>query len=126
MTVQQIPQAAFAEEWQQWHAEHERKLADPHGFLAVTSLNWLNAEPARFDDAPGTWSSTGAGVTVQLAEGEQLTIGGAAGCGSSSLGAFRRPATPLPPLAPPLGPGGDTRAPPPLPRPPPHPPPLSH
>src|SRR5260370_40231922 len=98
MTVQQIPQAAFAEEWQQWHAEHERKLADPHGFLAVTSLNWLNAEPARFDDAPGTWSSTGAGVTVQLAEGEQLTIGGAAVCGSCTLAGIRGRAPPFPPL----------------------------
>src|SRR6202035_4263404 len=78
MTVQDIAQAAFAQQWQQWHAEHERKLADPHGFLAVTSLNWLSARPALFSDAPGTGSCTGAGVTVQLAEGEQLVIDGTA------------------------------------------------
>ena len=28
--------AAFAAEWEQWHAAHERRRADPHGFLAVT------------------------------------------------------------------------------------------
>jgi uncharacterized protein len=86
MTVQHIDQATFAQEWQQWHAEHEKKLADPHGFLAVTSLNWLSAGPARFDDAPGTWSSTDTGVTVQLAEGEQLTIDGAEVHGRYSFG----------------------------------------
>lgn len=86
MTIQGIDQVTFAEQWQQWHAEHERRLADPHGFLAVTSLNWLSAEPARFDDAPGAWSSTAAGVTVQLAEGEQLAIDGAIIQGSYSFG----------------------------------------
>jgi uncharacterized protein len=32
-------------QWAQWHAEHERRLADPHGFLAVTSLKSLTATP---------------------------------------------------------------------------------
>ena len=86
MTVQHIDRVTFAQQWQQWHAEHETKIADPHGFLAVTSLNWLTAEPARFDDAPGTWSSTDAGVTAALAEGEQLTIDGIAVHGSHSFG----------------------------------------
>src|ERR1022692_2552774 len=86
MTVQHIDRVAFAQQWQQWHAEHESKLADPHGFLAVTSLNWLSATPARFGDAPGSWSSTGAGVTVQLAEDEHLIIDGATVHGSYSFG----------------------------------------
>jgi uncharacterized protein len=86
MTVQHIDRVGFAQQWQQWHAEHERKLADPHGFLAITSLNWLSAKPARFSDAPGTWSSTDAGVTVQLAEGEQLVIDGSTVHGSYSFG----------------------------------------
>jgi uncharacterized protein (DUF1684 family) len=88
MTVQHIDRVAFAQQWQQWHAEHERNLADPHGFLAITSLNWLSAEPARFEDAPGAWSSTDAGVTVRLAEGQQLTIDGAAVGGSYRFGAI--------------------------------------
>ncbi len=86
MTVQHTQQATFTEQWQRWHAEHERLLADPHGFLAITSLNWLDAEPACFGDAPGNWASTDEGVTVQLAEGEQLTIDGTAVRGRHSFG----------------------------------------
>jgi uncharacterized protein (DUF1684 family) len=67
--------AGFAAEWQRWHEAHEQALAAPHGFLAVTSLRWLDTEPARFPDAPGAWSSTDAdGVVVELAEDEKLTL----------------------------------------------------
>jgi uncharacterized protein (DUF1684 family) len=67
--------AEFAAEWQRWHEAHEQALAAPHGFLAVTSLRWPDAEPARFPDAPGAWSSTDAeGVVVELAEDETLTL----------------------------------------------------
>ncbi|WP_127508478.1 DUF1684 domain-containing protein [Actinoplanes solisilvae] len=47
--------------WAECHAEHERTLADPHGFLAITSLNFLDATPRRFPDAPGEWSIGPAG-----------------------------------------------------------------
>ncbi|MFJ1596637.1 DUF1684 domain-containing protein [Streptomyces sp. NPDC088261] len=89
MTVQDIDRvdrAAFAEEWRRWRDAHERVLAGPHGFLAVTSLRWLDAEPARFPDAPGAWSSTADGVRVELDEGEELTVDGAAVHGTYSFG----------------------------------------
>jgi uncharacterized protein (DUF1684 family) len=63
-------------QWAQWHADHERRLADPHGFLAITSLNFLTAAPQRFPDAPGSWSTGPEGVTVELADGETLTVDG--------------------------------------------------
>jgi hypothetical protein len=66
----------YADEWAEWHAEHERRRAAPHGFLAVTGLHWLTGEPQRFDDVPGSWSDGPAGVTVTLAEGEELTVEG--------------------------------------------------
>jgi uncharacterized protein (DUF1684 family) len=68
--------AAFVEDWERWHADHERQLADPHGFLAITSLRWLDEIPARFPDAPGAWSSTDEGVVVELADGEELLLDG--------------------------------------------------
>ncbi|MEU2629865.1 DUF1684 domain-containing protein [Kitasatospora sp. NPDC007106] len=77
MTVRTAAREAFARDWEQWHAEHEKVLTDPHGFLAVTSLRWLDAKPTRFPDAPGAWSSTADGVTVELGEGEELTVRGA-------------------------------------------------
>ncbi|MFE5837750.1 DUF1684 domain-containing protein [Arthrobacter sp. NPDC056493] len=64
--------AAFAAEWEQWHSAHERRRADPHGFLAVTHLHWLGAEPSRFDGVPGTWSVQDDAVTVVLEAGESL------------------------------------------------------
>jgi uncharacterized protein (DUF1684 family) len=44
----------FTAEWNAWHRRQEARLADPHGFLAITSLNWLTDEPQRFPDAPGS------------------------------------------------------------------------
>ncbi|RAM39104.1 DUF1684 domain-containing protein [Arthrobacter globiformis] len=63
---------AFAAEWEQWHAAHERRRADPHGFLAVTHLHWLGAEPSRLEGVPGLWSVQDDAVTVVLEAGESL------------------------------------------------------
>ena len=64
--------ADFATEWEQWHAAHERRRADPHGFLAVTHLHWLGAEPSRLEGVPGSWSVKDDAVTVVLEAGESL------------------------------------------------------
>src|SRR6516164_7576872 len=53
----------FAEEWGAWHRGQEARLADPHGFLAITSLHWLTDEPARTEWSSASpreksWSST--------------------------------------------------------------------
>jgi uncharacterized protein (DUF1684 family) len=67
----------FIEDWMRWRQRRDTALADPHGFLAVTGLHWLTAEPERFDDAPGAWSTGPDGVVVVLDHGEELTVGGA-------------------------------------------------
>ncbi|ACU71668.1 protein of unknown function DUF1684 [Catenulispora acidiphila DSM 44928] len=88
MTVQDVAADvdAFAQTWREWHSGHEDRLADPHGFLAVTSLHWLHEEPQRFPDAPGAWSTGPDGVRVVLAEGEELIVDGAAVHGEYSFG----------------------------------------
>ncbi|WP_087873223.1 DUF1684 domain-containing protein [Arthrobacter globiformis] len=68
--------AAFTAEWEQWHAAHERRRADPHGFLAVTHLHWLGAEPSRLEGVPGIWSVKDDAVTVVLEAGESLLRAG--------------------------------------------------
>jgi uncharacterized protein len=77
---------AFAENWREWHSGHQTRLADPHGFLAVTSLHWLSEEPQRFADAPGAWSTGPDGVRVVLDEGEELVVDGVAVHGEHDFG----------------------------------------
>jgi uncharacterized protein len=81
MTIQDVAVdvGAFAEEWRRWHSAHEARVGDPHGFLAVTSLHWLQDAPERFADAPGEWSTGPDGVRVVLGEGELLVVGGGDG-----------------------------------------------
>jgi len=85
-TTQGIEQTVFTRQWEEWHAAHEQALADPHGFLAITGLHWLDTEPTRFDDAPGAWSATPEGVVVDLAEGEHLTLDGVTITGRHNFG----------------------------------------
>jgi uncharacterized protein (DUF1684 family) len=88
MTLQDTSQdlQAFAAEWQDWHRGAKARLADPHGFLAITNLHWLTDEPQRFPDAPGAWTSDSSGVTVVLDDGDELTIDGKTVTGTHSFG----------------------------------------
>lgn len=63
---------AFAADWADWHAAHERHRADPHGFLAVTHLHWLDRAPARLDGTPGTWNVDDDVVRLVLGPGERV------------------------------------------------------
>jgi uncharacterized protein (DUF1684 family) len=76
MTTVATPSDTFARDWADWHRRHEAARADPHGFLAVTGLHWLTAEPQRLPDAPGAWSAGPRGVVVTLEEGEELAVDG--------------------------------------------------
>src|SRR4051794_31375645 len=89
MTVQQtapVTGTAFFAQWDAWHRDHETRRADPHGFLAVTSLHWLTGEPRRFQGVPGVWSSGRRGVVVVLDAGEELIIDGAPLTGEHVIG----------------------------------------
>ena len=76
----------FTAAWRAWHAGHEARLADPHGFLAATSLHWLTETPQRFADAPGAWQTGPDGVLVRLVGDEELVIDGAVVRGRHSFG----------------------------------------
>jgi hypothetical protein len=66
----------FAADWKRWHDDLEEGRRAPHGFLAYTSFNLLDAEFRRFDDLPGAWSTGADGPVVDLADGESLEIDG--------------------------------------------------
>ncbi|MGO9782743.1 MAG: DUF1684 domain-containing protein [Streptosporangiaceae bacterium] len=88
MSVQQstIDIDEFTSDWHSWHQKQEARLADPHGFLAITNLYWLSEQPQRFPDAPGSWSAGSDGVTVDLDDGEELLLGGVAARGRHAFG----------------------------------------
>jgi uncharacterized protein len=77
---------SFAGEWEAWHRHHEGIMGARHGFLAITSIHWLDGEPRRFDDAPGAWSTGPEGVTVALDEGEGLLVDGEDRTGRHAFG----------------------------------------
>ncbi|WP_019629791.1 DUF1684 domain-containing protein [Actinomadura atramentaria] len=62
--------------WEAWRDAHHARIADPHGFLAVTALHWLSEEPQRLSGAPGVWSTGPDGVTVALDDGEEIFVDG--------------------------------------------------
>jgi uncharacterized protein (DUF1684 family) len=47
--------SGFAEDWQAWKTEREKTLADPYGWLALVSLDWLETTPRAYDGLPGVW-----------------------------------------------------------------------
>jgi uncharacterized protein (DUF1684 family) len=80
--------STFAADWQAWHQEHEARRADPHGFLAVTRIGWLNETAQRFPDAPGAWRTGADGVAVSLDDGEELIYQGQRLSGTHHFGAL--------------------------------------
>jgi len=85
-TTDDVTTRTFREVWQAWHAAPEARLADPHGFLAVTALHWLDAEPRRFDGVPGAWRTGPEGVEVVLDDGEELAVDGTPLSGRHAFG----------------------------------------
>ncbi|MDW5328914.1 DUF1684 domain-containing protein [Plantactinospora sp. KLBMP9567] len=49
----------FVKEWRSWRAGWEQFLSQPHGWLAVTSLNWVDTTPREYTGQPGLWWQEG-------------------------------------------------------------------
>lgn len=45
----------FVRDWQQWKVGREQALAEPYGWLALVSLDWLEETPRRYPGLPGLW-----------------------------------------------------------------------
>lgn len=80
---------AFIQDWKAWHLTREATLSDPFGWLSVTDMYWLEPTEHRYPGIPGQWASTDRGVSVQLAEGEELFIDGEPVTGSHHFGVLR-------------------------------------
>ena len=74
MTIAEVTNAQFIEEWQAWHEALDAARAAPEGFLAYAGFNILTSVPQRFEHIPGLWSTGDGGPVVELGEGESLRI----------------------------------------------------
>lgn len=62
-------------EWQRWHDDREAMLCEPHGWLSLTALEWLDGTPRAIADLPGTWRAPGDGsveITAAAADGVEV------------------------------------------------------
>ena len=57
--------AAFVADWRTWHAEREQALTTEHGWLSLTALHWLSAQPEPVPKLPGRWWQDAEGIHVR-------------------------------------------------------------
>ncbi|GIF96100.1 DUF1684 domain-containing protein [Catellatospora citrea] len=67
----------LAHDWQVWHAAREETLREPHGWLSLTALHWLTAEPTAYLSVPGRWHADDAGVHITATPVDGLHTDGA-------------------------------------------------
>jgi uncharacterized protein (DUF1684 family) len=72
-------------EWDQWHHRREAVLRQPHGWLSLTGLHWLDHTPRRFPGVPGEWVVDGDAAKVTATAAEGLLVNGEVLDGSASV-----------------------------------------
>ncbi|AEE45326.1 DUF1684 domain-containing protein [Cellulomonas fimi] len=59
--------------WEAWHAERERALTAPHGWLTPVALLWLRAQRRLLPGLPGLWSADDDGAHLLAVDDDALT-----------------------------------------------------
>lgn len=54
-SLDDVETGQFTRQWQEWKTSRERQLAEPHGWLALVSLDWLQDAPQQYPGLPGLW-----------------------------------------------------------------------
>ena len=67
----QNPQLA---RWQRFRNSRNTALASEHGWLTLTSFQWLEGEPAAVELAPGLWSTDGTAAFLTAVASDGLTL----------------------------------------------------
>lgn len=66
--------AAKAERWQRFRDNRNKALATRHGWLTLTSFQWLEDSPAAVELAPGLWSTDGTTATLTAVPADGLSL----------------------------------------------------
>ncbi|MBO1269713.1 DUF1684 domain-containing protein [Arthrobacter cavernae] len=65
---------AQLERWQRFRAGRNEALAAEHGWLTLTSFQWLESEPSAVELVPGLWSTDGTTATLTAGATDGLTL----------------------------------------------------
>ncbi|MCU1518369.1 MAG: hypothetical protein JWQ75_3090 [Pseudarthrobacter sp.] len=68
------PATALLERWQRFRTNRNKALAAEHGWLTLTSFQWLETVPAGVDLVPGLWSTDGTTAALTAAAEDGLTL----------------------------------------------------
>ena len=74
MSTQPAEQIPLTESWDRFRAGRNSSLASQHGWLTLTSFQWLPASPAALDGVPGLWSTDGTAAFLTAAAPDHLTL----------------------------------------------------
>ncbi len=66
--------AAKVERWQRFRDNRDKALATRHGWLTLTSFQWLEDSPAAVELAPGLWSTDGTTATLTAVPSDGLSL----------------------------------------------------
>ena len=66
--------AAKVERWQRFRDNRNKALAARHGWLTLTSFQWLEDSPAAVELVPGLWSTDGTTAFLTAAPADGLTL----------------------------------------------------
>jgi hypothetical protein len=64
----------LTQRWNRFRAGRNTSLASAHGWLTLTSFQWLPAAPTALPGVPGLWSSDGTTAFLTAAAGDHLTL----------------------------------------------------
>jgi len=65
---------AQLERWHRFRKGRNTALAAEHGWLTLTSFQWLESQPAAVELVPGLWSADGTTATLTASASEGLTL----------------------------------------------------
>lgn len=74
MTAAEIPADPQLARWQRFRKHRNEALAAPHGWLTLTSFQWLAEQPAAVELVPGLWSTDGTTAFLTAAAADGLTL----------------------------------------------------
>jgi uncharacterized protein len=67
--------AQYVQEWHEWRAGWEQFLAQPYGWLAAASFDWVEDAPKQYPGLPGLWWQEGESLYVDP-QGQTMSYNG--------------------------------------------------